>query len=172
VAVLLSIAAIAAAGCGSSSSSKSKPASPSASTPATPSTPSTGTSTTAASGPLTKASLTAAQQSYNPAFGAWSAAVNGNHNGKAIAAATAKLVTALQSYIAQVSALKAPSAAAAAAQQKFVSALKQGAAGLEQLRKAASANDQTALTAAEQQIKANGAPVNAARKELVAALPS
>jgi hypothetical protein len=87
-----------------------------------------------------------------------------------VPAAAPKFVTAIQSYITQVEALKASSPAAATAQQKFVSILKQEIPVVEQVGKAAAANDSSAYNAAADKFTAIQAQLHAANAALTAAL--
>jgi hypothetical protein len=115
--------------------------------------------------------VTAPQQALLSALAPYNTAVNSG-DAKAVAAAAPKAATAVQNYIAQISALKAPTAAAAAAQQKFISLLKQEVALADQIGKAASANDPNTVKAVVAKIKANEALLTAAHMELLDALPS
>lgn len=140
VVAAVAVVSIGIAACGSSSS---KSASPAASTPATPSTP--GTTSTISSGPLTKASYNSAGQPVvRPAKEFIAALKLGN---QAIAGAAPKLVAALQKSLAQVSTLKPQSSAAAAAVQKYISVVKQEIVLVQQMGKAASANNTAAVKA-------------------------
>ena len=158
---VVGLASIAVAACGSSSSKTSAKA------PATPSTPST-TSTTPAGGSLTKAQLQALGQPVKSAQAEFNAVRNSN-NPQTIGAAISKFAATAQTYASQVGALKAPSATAATAQQKFVSATKELASVLDQYGKAVSANNlnaakalQPKLTTLEQEFKTAGAQLKAA----------
>jgi hypothetical protein len=123
-----------------------------------------------ASGPLTRAAYTSAGSSYIAAAAPFVAAVKAR-SVRAIAATAPKEVTALHNFIAQLSALTPPSAAATTAQQNYISALKQQAALTEQLGKAASTNDVAAAKAVAAMFGTVQANLRAAGRELAAALP-
>ncbi len=163
VVAVVAVASVGVSACGSSSSSKTT-----AKAPATPSTPST-TGTTAAGGPLTKARFNTLAQGFVAPVQAYSAAVQSG-DPKAIAAAVPKLADAARNLASQVGALKAPSAAAASAQQKYVSTLKEYAGLLDQLGKAAAANDVNAAKALETKLAALGKRAKTDTAELEAAL--
>ena len=164
VMAVVAVASLGAAACGSSSSSKTT-----AKSPPTPSTPST-TTTTAAAGPLTKDKVLALAKPVQSAQSKFSAALTSG-NPQAVAAAASTLATALDSYASQVGALKAPSAAAATAQQKYVSLSKQYAAVMGQVSKAASANDQSALQELSAKQRTVAHQTKAAEAQLAATLP-
>lgn len=157
----IAVGSLAFAGCGGGSSSSTSGAS-GASGQAGPSTTS--------SGQLTKATLTSAAGANIAASAPFVAAMQSG-NLHAIGAATPKQVTEIHNYIAQVSTLKAPSPAAAAAQQKYISLLQQQAALAKRFGKAASARNETAAKALLAQLTALFDQQKAAVARLLAVLP-
>ena len=165
-AVVLVATAAVAVGCGSSSNR------PTATTPATPSTPataSTPTSTTAGA-PLTKARLSALEKPFKAADAQFSSATKTNDS-KQIAASAANYASASRAFATGLASLKPASAAAARAQTKLVSLLKQAAVDLDQLSKNAAAGHVSAANQQINQINTLTVTIPRADLELYNAIP-